>query len=168
MCECKSFIIKRYIYCIYTPYTLYTHNIGLGPSSKGLETNLKLSTNKIAWIHWSLDLGPLSKVSLNLASRQTHVLLENMPFSGANNICAIQRWFGFMVKLLHIHTWWIILHGSHALLLQETFFLLYLYFSFGHILCNQNCFYVHINFDTNIYLIGILYNGLNKSRVDHN
>jgi hypothetical protein len=33
---------------------------------KGLGTNLKLSTNKIAWIHWSLDLGPLSKVSLSL------------------------------------------------------------------------------------------------------
>jgi len=29
---------------------------GLGPSSKGLGTNSKLSTNKIAWIHWSLDL----------------------------------------------------------------------------------------------------------------
>ncbi len=26
---------------------------GLGPSSKGLGTNLKLLTNKIAWIHWS-------------------------------------------------------------------------------------------------------------------
>ncbi len=28
---------------------------GLGPSSKGLGTNLKLWINKIAWIHWSLD-----------------------------------------------------------------------------------------------------------------
>ncbi len=37
---------------------------GLGPSFKGLGTNLKLSTNKIAWIHWSLDLGPSSKVTL--------------------------------------------------------------------------------------------------------
>jgi hypothetical protein len=34
---------------------------GLGPSSKGLWTNLKLSTNKIAWIHWSLELGPSLK-----------------------------------------------------------------------------------------------------------
>jgi hypothetical protein len=33
---------------------------------KGLETNLKLSTNKITGIHWSLDLGPLSKVGLSL------------------------------------------------------------------------------------------------------
>ncbi len=38
---------------------------GLGPSSKDLGTNLKLSTNKIVWIHWSLDLEPLSKVTLN-------------------------------------------------------------------------------------------------------
>jgi hypothetical protein len=37
----------------------------LGPSSKGLGTNLMLSTNKIAWIHWSLELGPSSKVTLN-------------------------------------------------------------------------------------------------------
>jgi hypothetical protein len=37
---------------------------GLGPSFKGLGTNLKLSTNKIAWIHWFLDLGPSSKVTL--------------------------------------------------------------------------------------------------------
>jgi hypothetical protein len=29
-----------------------------------LGTNLKLSTNKIAWIHWSLNLGPASKVTL--------------------------------------------------------------------------------------------------------
>jgi hypothetical protein len=39
---------------------------GLGPSSKGLGTNLKLSTNKIAWIHWSLDLGPSSEVTLRV------------------------------------------------------------------------------------------------------
>jgi len=37
---------------------------GLGPSFKGLGTNLKLSTNKIVWIHWSLDLGLSSKVTL--------------------------------------------------------------------------------------------------------
>jgi hypothetical protein len=38
---------------------------GLGPSSsKWLGTNLTLSINKIAWIHWSLDLEPLSKVAL--------------------------------------------------------------------------------------------------------
>ncbi len=39
---------------------------GLGPLSKGLGTNLKLSTNKISWIHWSLDLGPSSEVALSL------------------------------------------------------------------------------------------------------
>jgi hypothetical protein len=39
---------------------------GLWPSSKGLGTNLKLLTNKIAWIHWFLDLGPSSKVALRL------------------------------------------------------------------------------------------------------
>jgi hypothetical protein len=39
--------------------------LGFGPSmSKGLRTNLKLSTNKIARIHWSQDLGPSSKVAL--------------------------------------------------------------------------------------------------------
>jgi hypothetical protein len=39
---------------------------GLGPLSKGLGgTDLKLLTNKIAWIHWSLDLGSLfNKVAL--------------------------------------------------------------------------------------------------------
>jgi hypothetical protein len=47
-------------------------------------------------------------------------------------------------------------------------FLVYLYFSFCHFLCNQNCLYANINFDTNIYLISILYNGLNKSKVEHN
>jgi hypothetical protein len=39
---------------------------GLGPSSKGLGTNLKLSTNKVAWIHCSLDLGPSSKVAFKI------------------------------------------------------------------------------------------------------
>jgi hypothetical protein len=38
---------------------------GLGPSSKGLGTTLKLYANKIASLHWSLDLGPLSKVALS-------------------------------------------------------------------------------------------------------
>jgi hypothetical protein len=36
---------------------------GLGSSSKGLGTNVKLSTNKIARIHWSLDLRSSSKVT---------------------------------------------------------------------------------------------------------
>ncbi len=47
--------------------------VGLGPSSKGLGTNLKLSTNKIAWIHWSLDLGHSSKVALR---RETKIWYE--------------------------------------------------------------------------------------------
>ncbi len=46
---------------------------GLGPSSKGLGTNLKLPTNKIAWIHWSLDLGHSSKVALR---RETKIWYE--------------------------------------------------------------------------------------------
>jgi len=61
---------------------------GLGPLSKGLRTNLKLLTNKIAWIHWSLDLGPSSKVALNLHAsgrgRITHgswLEFRNVPLS---------------------------------------------------------------------------------------
>jgi hypothetical protein len=41
---------------------------GLGPLSKGLGTDWKLLTNMIAWIHLSLDLGPSSKVALNIAA----------------------------------------------------------------------------------------------------
>ncbi len=59
---------------------------GLGPSSKGLGTNLKLLTNKIAWINWSLDLGPSSKVALKssqksifLAPPGTALLYNNIP-----------------------------------------------------------------------------------------
>ncbi len=47
-------------------FSLNLSLFGLGPSSKGLCTNLKLSTNNFVWIHWSLDLGPLSKVALKL------------------------------------------------------------------------------------------------------
>ncbi len=42
---------------------------GLGPSSKGRGSNLWLSANKIALFHWTLDLGPLSKVALTLSSQ---------------------------------------------------------------------------------------------------
>ncbi len=38
---------------------------GLGPTSKGLGTDLKLLTYNIAWIHQSLDPGPSSKVALS-------------------------------------------------------------------------------------------------------
>jgi hypothetical protein len=39
---------------------------GLGALSTGLGTNLKLLTDKIAWIHWSLHLGPSSKIAWSL------------------------------------------------------------------------------------------------------
>jgi hypothetical protein len=42
------------------------HFLVLDPHLKGLGINLKLSTSKIAWIHWSLDLGSSSKVALFL------------------------------------------------------------------------------------------------------
>ncbi len=45
--------------------------LGLGPLFKGLRTNLKLSTNKIAWIQWCLDFRPLSKVALSILSELT-------------------------------------------------------------------------------------------------
>jgi hypothetical protein len=58
---------------------------GCGPlSSKGLEINLKLLTNKIAWIHWSLDLGPSSKVTLNL--------LENNPIIRTKGLHNKELW----------------------------------------------------------------------------
>jgi hypothetical protein len=46
-------------------FSLNCHFLVLGPLSNGLGTNLKLSTNKIAWLHWSLNLGPSSKGSLS-------------------------------------------------------------------------------------------------------
>jgi hypothetical protein len=39
---------------------------GLGPSSKGHESNLWLSSNKIALFHWTLELGSSSKVDLRV------------------------------------------------------------------------------------------------------
>jgi hypothetical protein len=41
------------------------------PLCKGVETNLKLLTNRNAWFHWTLLLGVLSKVALSL-----HVLCQ--------------------------------------------------------------------------------------------
>ncbi len=38
---------------------------GLGPSSKGHESSLWLSSNKISLFHWTLDLGSLFKVALS-------------------------------------------------------------------------------------------------------
>jgi len=37
--------------------------LGLGPSSKGLGSNLWLSSHRIALFQWTLDLGPSSKVA---------------------------------------------------------------------------------------------------------
>ncbi len=39
---------------------------GLGPSSKGHESKLWLSSNRTALFHWTLDLGPSSKVAMSL------------------------------------------------------------------------------------------------------
>jgi len=82
--------------------------------------------------------------------------------------CFLQTWFSFMVKLLHINTGWIILQGSHALLLQETFFYFIYIFHFATFCATKIICMLIFNFDTHIYLIGILYNGLNKRRVEHN
>jgi hypothetical protein len=44
------------------------HNLiclGFGPSSKGLGVILKFLTNRNVQFHWTLLLGPLSKVALN-------------------------------------------------------------------------------------------------------
>jgi hypothetical protein len=49
---------------------------GLGPSSKGVGTNLNLLTNRIAWIHGSLDLGPSSKVTLSFTTCFSIIYLE--------------------------------------------------------------------------------------------
>jgi hypothetical protein len=55
------------------------HNLichGLGPSSTGFGTNLKLLTNSNARFHWTLLLGPLSKVALNYIYRRKISLLQ--------------------------------------------------------------------------------------------
>jgi hypothetical protein len=55
------------------------HNLichGLGPSSIGLGTNLKLLTNRNARFHWTLLLGPLSKVVLTCICRCKRSLLQ--------------------------------------------------------------------------------------------
>jgi hypothetical protein len=64
---------------------------GLGPSSIGLGINLKLSTNKIAWIHWSLDLGPSSKVALNHPKAELQV--------DAWRCCHLSAFFFFTVHI---------------------------------------------------------------------
>ncbi len=44
---------------------------GLGPWSKGCGSNLWLLANRIALFHWTLDLGPSSKVTLNYPEKLT-------------------------------------------------------------------------------------------------
>jgi hypothetical protein len=41
---------------------------GLGPSSKGRGSNVRLSTNRIALFHWTLDLRLSSKLALIMNS----------------------------------------------------------------------------------------------------
>jgi hypothetical protein len=50
---------------------------GLGPSSKGLGTNLKFLTNRNAQFHWTLFLGPLSKVAPNIEISIKFVKAQN-------------------------------------------------------------------------------------------
>jgi hypothetical protein len=56
------------------------------PLSKGLETNLKLLMNKNARFHWTLLLGPLSKVALSL-----HVLSQTWFFLFFSQFCDIEN-----------------------------------------------------------------------------
>jgi hypothetical protein len=77
-----------------------------GLSSKGLGTNLKLFTRKNAWLHWTLLLGPLSKVALILSFLQN--LLWSYKYSTdiscLHIVCWVQKvgrnrdqWFFFFV-----------------------------------------------------------------------
>ncbi len=56
-------------------FRLYLSLFGLGPWSKGCGSNLWLSANRIALFHWTLDLGPSSKVTLNYPEKLTDNLL---------------------------------------------------------------------------------------------
>jgi len=88
---------------------------GLGPSSKGLRTNLKLLINKIAWIHWSLDLGPSSKVTLSFTTcfsiiylECTHIYLYTRVFSFFLNfaVCKLCPLFPFLsIFFSNSHYW---------------------------------------------------------------
>jgi hypothetical protein len=64
-----------------------SHNLiclGLGPSSKDLETNLKILTNKNAQFHWNLLFGPFSKVTLLRLSKLLAELFHERVHS---NVC---------------------------------------------------------------------------------
>ncbi len=63
---------------------------------KGLGTNLKLLSNKITWIHWSLGLGPLSKVGLSLflkllGSQDVLIVKIAVVFSDATHIASMTK-----------------------------------------------------------------------------
>jgi hypothetical protein len=63
---------------------------------KGLATNLKLPTNKITWIHWSLDLVPLSKMGLSFFLKlfdSQDVLIVKIPlvFSDATHTASMTK-----------------------------------------------------------------------------
>ncbi len=80
---------------------------GLGPSSKGLGTNLKLLTTQIAWIHWSSDLAPLSKVALRLYKPLLRPL-------GSEKVLGFKR-SGSQLKLLLDLCQWAWLGGANGL-----------------------------------------------------
>ncbi len=76
---------------------------GLRPSCKGLGTNLKLSTNKIAWICWSLNLGPLSKVTFRLLI----IALNNPHYQIVLYINGVPKKKHFLCANLHLkQTFW--------------------------------------------------------------
>ncbi len=62
------------------PFRLNHNLICPGPLSKGLGTNLKLLTNKNAQFHWSLHLGPLSKVAGSNSSPNSPIAIYIPPF----------------------------------------------------------------------------------------
>jgi hypothetical protein len=67
--------------------------LGLGPSSKGLGSNLLwLSSHRIALFHWTLDLEPSSKVALNIP-------FEPPPEKRENNKHVLNCLFGLQTKV---------------------------------------------------------------------
>ncbi len=51
--------------------------LDLGPSSKGFGTNLKFLTNRNDRSHWTLFLGPLTKVAPNIEISIEFVKAQN-------------------------------------------------------------------------------------------
>jgi hypothetical protein len=76
------------------------HNLichGLGPSSRGLGTNLKLLMNSNAQFHWTLLLGPLSKVALTYIYTCKRSLLQEPSTPTTHDLCV----FMFVIILTH-------------------------------------------------------------------